>query len=206
MGPPCRLDHTVGTVCSEGEILYTAAPSQWRLLCRRLWACELRSWCSEQSDRRLLILWLVPWSGLSTASPHSQRRGPEVIKWQRMSKLLSSAGDDCGLISTAGCAMIKELLVWISLPPISAVSLDNKGIVLKKKKHQISAVCLPFSTKEGSAYVIHQCGKLWPIQDVLFKNIQQLYQFVRGNLKQDFMEHDLGCNQKQKNKSPQVFR
>lgn len=78
VGLPCRLGRIVDTVCSEGETWYIVTPSLWRLLCRQLWACVLRSWCLELSDRRLPTLWLAPWSGLSIVSPHLQHHGPEV--------------------------------------------------------------------------------------------------------------------------------
>lgn len=77
VGLPCRLGRIVDTVCSEGETWCIVTPSLWRLLCRQLWACVLRSWCSELSDRRLPTLWLAPWSGLSIVSPHLQHHGPE---------------------------------------------------------------------------------------------------------------------------------
>lgn len=42
-----------------------------------------------------------------------------------------------------------------------------------------------YSGKDGSTYVVHHGGELRPIQDVLFQNVQQLHQLVRGNLQQD---------------------
>lgn len=48
------------------------------------------------------------------------------------------------------------------------------------------------SDKEENTHVVHQGGELRPIQDVLFQNVQQLHQLVRGNLQQDSTECYLG--------------
>lgn len=40
--------------------------------------------------------------------------------------------------------------------------------------------------------MVHHSGELRPIQDVLFQNVQQLHQLVRGNLQQDCTEYDFG--------------
>lgn len=54
-----------------------------------------------------------------------------------------------------------------------------------------------YSGKDGSTYVVHHGGELRPIQDVLFQNVQQLHQLVRGNLQQDCTERDLGRKRQQ---------